>query len=131
MSSRGCLPLPWRYIHVESMKICIKTDIRDFMKFATKWQSDKAFLVTLKFCPLWVVCPGAIYTYKSMKNMYKIRHQSFFKLATNGQSDKAFLLTLKFCPQGTVCPCPGAICMYKIIKNVYKIRLQRDFFLNL
>ena len=38
---------------------------RDFFKLATNEQSDKAFLLTSKFCPQGVVCtsPGAIYMY--------------------------------------------------------------------
>ena len=107
--------------------MCIKSDFEDIiLKLATYGQREKAFLLSSKFCPQWIVCscPG-LYTYgETIKNVDKIGLQSnfFFKPATNGQSDKGFLLTSKVCPQGIVCPCPGPICIYKIIKNVYKIR---------
>ena len=94
--------------------------------------SDKAFLLTLGFCPQRVVCPcsGAIYMSKNMKKMC-IKSESkeiCLKLATNGRSEKGFLLTSKVCHQGVFCPCHGAIYLYKVIKNVYKIRFRRDHF---
>ena len=60
-------PLPWGYIHVlNHEKKCIKSDFKEIsLKLATNGKSDKAFLLTSKFCPLRAVCPypGAIYMY--------------------------------------------------------------------
>ena len=113
--------------------MCIKSDFEEIiLKLATYRQREKAFLLSSKFCPQWIVCPCLglyIYMVKHEKNVYKIGLQSnFFKPAKNGQSIKGFLLTSKVCPQGVVCPCPGAIYIYKIIKNVFKIRFRRDHF---
>ena len=124
---------PGLYTCIKSLKMCIKSDFEEIiLKLATYGQREKAFLLSSKFCPEWIVCPClGLYTYgETWKNIYKIGLQSnsFFKPATNVQSDKGFLLTSKVCPQGVVCPCPGAIDRYKIIKNVYKIRF---LFLNL
>ena len=77
----------------------IKSEFKEmFLKLTLNVQSDKAFLLTSKFCPQGVVypCPGAIYMWKNIKNTYKIRVEIFLKLATNGQSDKAFLLASNF-----------------------------------
>ena len=132
---RGCMPYTCiKAIHVlKHEKKCIKSDFKEIsLKLATNGLSDKTFLLTSKFCPLWTVCPypWAIYMYWIMKKkLYKIRLQRhFLKRATNEWSDKTFLLTSKLCPLWTVCPCPGAIYIYKIMKKIYKIRLQRDFF---
>ena len=69
LSTGGCLPLPWGFIHVKNHeKKCIKPDFKEiFLKLATNDRSDKMFLLTSKFCPQGVVgpCPGAIYMYKS------------------------------------------------------------------
>ena len=113
--------------------MCIKSDFEKIiLKLATYGQREKAFLLSSKFCPQWIVCPClGLYTYGETwkKCIYNwTSKQFFFKPATNGQSDKGFLLTSKVCPQGVVCPFPGAIYVYKIIKNVYKIRF---LFLNL
>ena len=60
-------PLPRGYIHVlNHEKNCIKSDFKEIaLKLATNGLSDKAFLLTSKFCPLGAVCPcpRAIYMY--------------------------------------------------------------------
>ena len=96
--------------------MCIKLDFKEiFLKLATNGQSDKAFLLTSKFCPQVVDCPcsEAIHMYKIIKNSIKSDFKEIdFKLAPNWQIDKAFPLTSKFGPQGGgggVCPCPAAI----------------------
>ena len=104
------------------------------MKLNANEQSDKRFLLTSKFCYLWLSAPDLrLYTcIKYEKNGIKTDFKEIFlKLATNDRSDKMFLLTLKFRPQGVVSPCSGAICMYKIMKKLYKIRLQSFFFFKL
>ena len=61
-----------------------------FLKLTLDGQSDKAFLLTSKFCP-----QGTCGI--TLKNMYKIRvERDFLKLATNDESDKAFLLASNF-----------------------------------
>ena len=135
LSTKGCLPLPQGYIHMEKHeKMCLKSEFKEIcLKCATNGRSDKGFLLTSKVCPqrVFCPCPGAIYMYinKSLKICIKSEFKEIcLKLATNGGRDKGFLLTSKVCPQGGFCPCSGAIYMYKIIKNVYKIRIQRDLF---
>ena len=52
LSPGVCMPHAPGYIHVLNQeKNCIKSDVRDF------FESDKAFLLTSKFCPLGAVCP--------------------------------------------------------------------------
>ena len=72
MGAAAC-PLPRGYIHVLTHeKNCIKSDFKEIsLKLATDGKSDKAFLLTSKFCPLGAVCPcpGAIYMYKIMKKI--------------------------------------------------------------
>ena len=102
------------YIHVlnhENVLYKIRLQ-RDFFETCNKWEKDKAFLLTSKFCPLWAVCPcpRAIYMYQVMKKFYKIRLQrDFLKLAVNDRTDKRFLLASKFCPLGL----SALICGYK------------------
>ena len=58
-------PLPLAYIHVSNHeKNCIKSDFKEIsLKLATNGQSDMAFLLASKLCPLGSICPcpGAIY----------------------------------------------------------------------
>ena len=72
LASKFCLhwvvwstPTLGLYIYVlKHGKLCIKSDFKEiFLKLATNGQSDKAFLLTTKFCPQRVVCicHGAIY----------------------------------------------------------------------
>ena len=124
---------PGLYTCIKSLKMCIKSDFEEtILKLATYGQREKAFLLSSKFCPHWIVCPclGPIYIWWNMKKMHiKLDFKAmFFKPTTNGKSDKGFLLTSKVYPQRLICPCPGTIYIYKIIKNVYKIRFV---FLNL
>ena len=77
LSTKGCLPQPWGYIHVEEyLKMCVKSEFKQIcLKLAINGQSDKGFLLTSKVCPQGVFCPcpRAIYMYKIVKNVYKIR----------------------------------------------------------
>ena len=121
------------YTWIKSLKLYIKSDFKEIiLKLATYGQREKAFLLSSKFCPQWIVCPcPGLYTYGETWTKMYIKSDFkaiFFKPATNGQSDKGFLLTSKVYPQGVVCPCPGAIYIYKIIKNPVKIILQGDCF---
>ena len=60
-------PLPRGYIRVlNHEKNCIKSDFKEIsLKLAANGYSDKAFLLTSKFCPLEAVCPcpGARHMY--------------------------------------------------------------------
>ena len=59
-------------------KMCIKSEFKEiFLKLILNGQSDKAFLLTSKFCPQGIVypCPGAIYIYKSIKIYTRTRCQ--------------------------------------------------------
>ena len=61
----GCLPL--YTCEKNTYKNGKKSDFKEiFFILATNRQSDKKFLLTLKFCPQDIVCPcpGAIYMYK-------------------------------------------------------------------
>ena len=73
LSTKGFLPLPWGYIHVEKhKKMCIKSEFKEIcLKLATNGRGDKGFLLTSKVCPQGVFCPcpGAIYMYKIIKNV--------------------------------------------------------------
>ena len=69
-------PVLGLYTCGKALKMCIKSEFKEmFLKLTLNGQSDKAFLLTSKFCPQGVVypCPGAIYMWKNIKNMYKIR----------------------------------------------------------
>ena len=121
------------YTCIKSFKMCLKSYFKEIvLKLATNGQREKAFLLSSKFCPQWIVYPfPGLYTYGETWKIMYIKSDLkaiIFKPATKGQSDKGFLLTSKVCPQGVVCPCSRAIYIYKTIKNVYKIRL---LFLNL
>ena len=84
LTLRGCLLLPRGYIYMyKNMKKFVSNQ-RDFLKVATNGQSNKAFLLTSKFCPQGVdcPCPGTIYMYKIiLTNVYQIRLQrDFFEI---------------------------------------------------
>ena len=73
------------------------------MKLATYGQREKAFLLSLEFCPKCLsALPGVIYMWKNMKQtcIKSDFKEIVLKLATNGQSDKGFLLTSTFVPKG-------------------------------
>ena len=120
------------YMYKIMKKKCIKSDFqKNFFKLNANEHSDKRFLLTSKFCPLWLSAPDLrLYTcIKYEKSGIKSDvKEIFLKLATNDRSDRMFLLTLKCRPQGVVSPYSGAIYMYKIMKKLYKIRLQSCFF---
>ena len=75
-SARGYTPV----LNHEKKK-CIKSDVKGIsLKLATIGYSDKAFLLTSKFCP----CPGAIYMLNHGKICIKSDFKDIFlKLATN------------------------------------------------
>ena len=94
--SRGLYTLaPGLYTCIRSLKMSLKSDFEEIiLKLATFGQREKAFLLSSKFCPQWIVCPcpGYIHVEK--------RVEVVLKFATNGQSDKGFLLTSTFVPKG-------------------------------
>ena len=55
----ACLPMPGAvYMQKKHIKNGKKADFKEFFfKLAINGQSDKEFLLTLKFCPQGVVCP--------------------------------------------------------------------------
>ena len=76
-------PLPWGYIHVlNPEKKYIKSDFIDIsLKLATNGLSDKAFLLTSKFCSLGGCLPmpwGYIHVLNHEKKMDKIKLQRHF-----------------------------------------------------
>ena len=89
---------------------CIKSDLKEISsKLTTNGWSNKAFLLTSKFCPL----PRSyIHVLNHENNCIKSNVEEIsLKLATNGKSDKAFLLTPKFSPLGSLFPCGRATCI--------------------
>ena len=106
------------YACVKSLKMWIKSDFKEIiLKLATYRQREKAFLLSIKFCPQCVVCPcPGLYTCGKtcIKSNFK---EIVLKFATNRQREKAFLLSIKFCPQCVVCPCP---CLYTCGKTCIK-----------
>ena len=89
-------PLPRGYIHVlNHEKNCIKSDFKKTsLKLATNGLSDKAFLLTSKFCPQGAVCrcPGYIHVLSHEKSCIKIRLQShlFLNLQQMNEVTKNF-----------------------------------------
>ena len=126
------VPAPGLYTLLNHEENCIKSGFKDiFLKLVTNEWSDKTFLLTLKFCPLGVVCPcpGAIYMYKIMKkNCIKSDFKEIIlKLVASDGSDKRFLLTSKFCPLGLSAPDLQLYTFIKSWKDVYKVRNWKDF----
>ena len=136
LSTKGCLPLPRGYIHVEKRKkMCIKIEFKEIcLKLATNGQSDKGFLLTSKFVPkgFSALAPGLYTCIKSLKVSIKSDFEEIvLKIATYGQREKAFLLSSKFCPHWIVSPCSGYIHNGETWKKMY---IKSDFkaiFLNL
>ena len=133
LSTKGCLPLPRGYIHLEKLKqMCIKSEFKEIsLKLATDGRSDKAFCWHQKFVPkgFSALAQGLHTCIKSLKMCLKSDFEEIIlKLATYGQREKAFLLSSKFCPQWIVFPCPGLYIYGETWKNVYKIGLQSNFF---
>ena len=122
--TRGCLPLPLGYIHVEKhLKMCIKSELKEIcLKLATNGRSGKNFLLTSKVCPQGVLClcPRAIYMYKIIKNVYKIRFRGdHFETCNKRARRKGLSIVINvLSPMGCL-PLPGAIYMWK---NTHKKR---------
>ena len=98
LSTKGCLPLPRGYMHVEKhLKMCIKSEFKEIcLKLSTNGRSDKGFLLTSNVCPQRVFCPcPELYTcIKSLKMCIKSDFEEIIlKLATYGQRENAFLLS--------------------------------------
>ena len=103
--------------------MCIKSDFKEIiLKLATYGQREKAFLLSSKFCPQYVVCPcPGLYTCgkKHEKTCIKSDFKEIvLKLATNGQSDKGFLLTSTFVPKGLSAPALGLYTCIKTLKYI-------------
>ena len=97
--------------------MCIKSDSEEIiLKLATYGQGEKAFLLSSKFCPQFVVClaQGYIHVEKHEKKCVEI----VLKLATNGQSDQGFLLTSIFVPKGLSAPALGLYTCIKALKYI-------------
>ena len=98
LSTKGCLPLPWGYIHVEKhKKMCIKSEFKEIcLKLATNGRGDKGFLLTSKVCPqgFSALAPELYTCIKSLKMCIKSDFEEIIlKLATYGQREKAFLFS--------------------------------------
>ena len=66
---------PGLYTCIKSLKMCIKSDFEQIiLKPATYGQREKAFLLSSKFWPQWIVCPYRSYIHMVTheKNVYKI-----------------------------------------------------------
>ena len=102
--------------------MCIKSDFKEIiLKLATYGQREKAFLLSSKFCPQYVVCParGYIHVEKYEKTCIKSDLKEIvLKLATNGQSNKGFLLTSTFVPKGLSSPALGLYTCIKALKCI-------------
>ena len=62
---------PGLYTCIKSLKMCIKSDFEEItLTLATYGQREKAFLLSSKFCPQYVVCPCP-----GLRNFYW--HQNF------------------------------------------------------
>ena len=112
LSTKGCLPLPWGYIHVEKHpKMCIKSAFKEIcLKLATNGQSDKGFLLTSKVCPQGVFCPcpGAIYMYKVINNVYKIWfRRDHFETCNIRDKRKGLSVVIKILSPKGCLPCLG------------------------
>ena len=129
--NKGCLPLPWGYIHVEKhKKMCIKSEFKEIcLKLATNSWSDEGFLLTSKICPQGVFCPcpGAIYMYKIIKNVYKTRfRRDHFETCNIWAKRKGLSFVIKFLfPMGCL-----YICENTHIKNGKKNQTSKRLFLN-
>ena len=134
LSTKGCLPLPWGYIHVEKhLKMCIKSELKEIcLKLATNGQSDKGFLLTSKVCPegVFCPCPGATYMYKIIKNVYKIRfRKDHFETCIIWAKRIGLSVVIKFLSPLGCLPLPGAIYMWKKhIKNGKKSDFKEILF---
>ena len=65
----------------KSFKVCIKSDFDEIILIlATYGQREKAFLLSSKFCPQWIVCPclGYIHMVKHEKMYIKSDFKAIF-----------------------------------------------------
>ena len=72
--------------------MCIKSD-EIILKLETYGQRERAFLLSSKLCPQWIVCPNqGLYTYgeKMKKYVYKILKAIFLNLQQMGKVVRAF-----------------------------------------
>ena len=98
----------------------MKSDFREiFLKLVANDRSDKRFLLTSKFCPLWLSAPDLqLYTFiKSWKNVYKSEVEEI-----------RFLLTSKFCPLWLSAPDLQLYTFIKSWKDVYKSEVEEILF---
>ena len=104
---------------IKSLKMCIKSYFEIILKLATYGQREKAFLLSSKFCPQYLVCPSSgLYTCgKTWKNVYKIILQrDCFK--TCNKWAKWQLLTSTFVPTGLSAPALGLYTCIKALKYI-------------
>ena len=135
LSTKGCLPLPLGYIRGRTLKMCIKSELKEScLKLATDGWSGKGFLLTSKVCPqeVFCPCPGAIYMYKVIKNVYKIRfRRDQFETCNIWAKRKGLSVVIKFLSPVGCLPLPGAIYMWKKThKKTVKNQTSRRLFLN-
>ena len=106
-----------------------------FLILTLNGQSDKAFLLTSKFCPQGVACPSpGLYTCGKKHKKYvenQSRKRFFLNLQQMVNVTRPFCWHQNFVPEGLSTLAPGLYTCGKTLKNIYKIRVERDFFLNL
>ena len=116
---------PGLYTCIKSLKMCIKSDFEEIiLKLATCGQREKAFLLSSKFCPQWIVCPcpGAIYIWWNMKKMYiKSDFKAIFlNLQQMGKVIRAFCWHPKFVPKELSALAQGLYTYIKSLKMCLK-----------
>ena len=123
LSTKGCLPLPWGYIHVENIKKCVWN--HNSKKFVWNLQQMvevmRAFCWHQKFVPkgFSALASGLCTCIKSFKMCLKSYFKEVvLKLATNGKSDKGFLFTSTFVPKGLSAPALGLYTSIKALKYI-------------
>ena len=114
-------PAPGLYTCIKTRKIMYKIRLqRYFLKLASNWQSDKAFLLTSGFCPQRVVCPcpGVIYMWKKHRAPDKMRI-CVFHSNLNVKNSNIFgnvrIMYAKHFPVTQLCPVSKRICFVYIL----------------
>ena len=128
----GCMTLPWGYIYVlNHEKNCIKSHFKEiFFKLAKNGWSDKAFLLTSKFCPLGAVCPcpWAIIFYENELNHEKnVQNQTWKRFFLNLQQmtkvTRCSCWHKYFVPKGLLAP----VCIKSDLKEIFFKLVANDW----
>ena len=123
---------PELYTSIKSLKMCIKSDFKEIiLKLAPYGQREKAFLLSSKFCPRWIVCPcPGLYIYgETWKKKYiKSDFKTFFflNLQQMGKVIRVFCWHQKFVPKGLAALDLGLYTYIKSLKMCIKSDGQSD-----